>query len=56
MLVEYLEMVKRMAGSQSVVMYADSQSGGPQLEFYGWPFFDSCFIKFVIRISRDMKF
>ena len=35
MLVEYLEMVKRMAGSQSVVMYADSQSGGPSLNSMG---------------------
>ena len=49
-------MVKRMAGSQSVFMYADSQSGEPQLEFCGWPFFDSRFMKIEIRISQGMKF
>ena len=38
--------------SQSVVMSADSQSGKPQLEFYGWPIFDSRFMKFVFRIGR----
>ena len=44
------------AGSQSLVLSADSQSGEPQLEFYGRPIFDSCFMNFVFRISGGMKF
>ena len=39
-----------------VVMSVDSQLGEPQFEFYGWPIFDSCFMKFVFRISGGMKF
>ena len=39
-----------------VVMSVDSQSGEPQFECYGWPIFDSRFMKFVFRISGGMKF
>ena len=34
----------------------DSHLREPQLEFYGWPIFDSRFMKFVFRISGGMKF
>ena len=37
-------------------MSADSQSGEPQIEFYRWPIFYSCFIKFVFRISGGITF
>ena len=38
-----------------LVMTVGFQSGGFQFENYGQPIFDSCFMKFVFRVSGVIK-
>ena len=55
-MVGYIRLSPLAVEHTVVVMTTSSQSRRSRIESYGWPIFDSHFIKVVLRISGSKQF